>query len=157
MLAKLQARILELLGHESTAADTDRADGIQLATATLMAEVAQADGQFTDDERCALEALLTSRFSLSTEDCATVVASGVASAEHAVSLQGFTRSLHEALDDQEKARIVGMLWQVAAADGDIDATEDARIAQIGELLYVPRSIVLKLKAEAEADIARVSS
>ena len=157
MLAKLQARVLELLGHQTTATASDRDDGIQLATATLMAEVAQADGQFTDDARQALESLLTTRFSLSPDDCATIVASGVASAEQAVSLQGFTRSLHEALDDQEKSKIVGMLWQVAAADGDIDANEDARIAQIGELLYVPRSIVLKLKAEAGADIGRGSA
>ena len=74
-----------------------------------------------------------------------IVDESLEEAEHAVSLQGFTRPLHESLSDEEKSGVIDMLWRVAAADGELDKHEDALITKIGALLYVPRSEVLRLK------------
>lgn len=147
MLASLQKRVMALLIKEQ-GDDTDRAAGIRLATATLLAEIAAADGDISATERDALRLALQQHFDLDDDECAAVLSQGVDSAASAVSLQGFTRTLHENLSAEEKSDIVGLLWRIAAADGVLDKHEDARIAQIGELMYVPRQEVLRLRHEA---------
>ena len=146
-LLKALKKQVELLlsGKDSQDAEADRARGIRLATATLMAEVARADRVLDTRELAALSDSLQQHFSLSDDETRMIVDEGLAEAEHAVSLQGFTRPLHEALSDEEKSRIIDMLWRVAAADGELDKHEDALITKIGALLYVPRSEVLRLK------------
>ena len=146
-LLKALKKQVELLlsGKDSQDAEADRARGIRLATATLMAEVARADRVLDTRELAALSDSLQRHFSLSDDETRMIVDEGLAEAEHAVSLQGFTRPLHEALSDDEKSRIVDMLWRVAAADGELVKHEDALITKIGALLYVPRSEVLRLK------------
>ena len=147
MLASLQQRVMALLSKQQST-DTDRAAGIRLATATLLAEIAAADGDISATEREALAQALQQHFDLDDDECAAVRSQGVDSAASAVSLQGFTRTLHENLSVEEKGDIIGLLWRVAAADGVSDKHEDARIAQIGELMYVPRQEVLRLRHEA---------
>ncbi|MEM7450718.1 MAG: TerB family tellurite resistance protein [Pseudomonadota bacterium] len=148
MLTALKKQIEVLLsGNDSADTEADRQHGIRLATATLMAEVARADRVFDTRELSALREGLQRHFGLTDEETAMVVDAGLEEAEAAISLQGFTRPLHEALSAVEKAQIVDMLWRVAAADGELDKHEDALIGKIGELLYVPRSEVLRLKHE----------
>ncbi|MEM9172189.1 MAG: TerB family tellurite resistance protein [Pseudomonadota bacterium] len=148
MLARLAAQVHSLLGGAPEGDSIAREEAVQLATAVLLAEVANADRQITDAERDALAALLQVHFSLSEEATRDIVFDGFAQAEESVSLQGYTRTLHEALSDTEKKRVIAMLWSVAYADGELDRFEDALIARVGELMYVPRSDVLRLKAEA---------
>lgn len=138
---------LLLSGKDSQDAEADRARGIRLATATLMAEVARADRVLDTRELAALSDSLRQHFALSDEETRMIVDEGLSEAEHAVSLQGFTRPLHESLSAEEKSSIIDMLWRVAAADGELDKHEDALITKIGALLYVPRSEVLRLKHE----------
>ena len=57
--------------------------------------------------------------------------------------------LHQHLDDAEKARIVGMLWQVAYADGELDKYEDSLVLKISDLLHVSRARVMRLKHDAQ--------
>ena len=148
MLGALKRRIEDLLsGRSEGDAAADREAAIRLATATLMAEVARADRVLDVRELAVLRELLQSHFALSEEETRMVVDDGLEEAEHAVSLQGFTRPLHEALSVDEKAHVIDMLWRVAAADGELDKHEDTLIGKIGELLYVPRSEVLRLKHE----------
>lgn len=147
MLSQLRKQIEQLLLANSETADPDaRETGVRLATATLMAEVARADNVLDTRELAALKDRLQAQFELDEATAAAVVNEGLESSEASVSLQGFTRTLHERLDPNEKARIIDMLWEVALADGELDKHEDALIAQIGELMYVPRSEVLRLKA-----------
>jgi len=49
---------------------------------------------------------------------------------------------------EQKARLIAGMWQVAYADGELDMHEDALILKVGDLLYVPRSEVMRLKAIA---------
>ena len=147
MLLAIKKKIDGLLAEQQRDDSEQREYGIRLATATLMAEVARADKVLDVRELAELRDLLRERFALSDEETAQIVNDGISESEHSVSLQGFTPPLHEALTDDEKSAIVDMLWRVAAADGELDKHEDALIAKIGELLYVPRSEVLRLKHE----------
>lgn len=127
-----------------------REDAVRLATAVLMVDVARADNQFTDAEAQRINGLVRERFGLSAEDATALTARADATADDLVSLHEFTHLLHDALTDDEKAHIVGALWRVAYADGELDKFEDALVLRISDLLYVSRGLVMRLKHDAAA-------
>jgi len=130
---------------------SDRESALRLATAVLMVEVARADHLFEQSEFERLLALVTSHFELSAHDAADLVDSASEAAEDVVHLHDFTKILHKHLSETEKARIVGLLWQVAYADGRLDKYEDSLILKISDLLYVGRGRVMRLKHDAKND------
>lgn len=143
----------ELLGAVfGSAADTaDDTHALQLATAALLVEVARADTETAGLEQDAMTRLLRERFALSETETQALLAAGEARADQAVSLQKFTRLLHEHLSEQEKAHIVEMLWQVAYADAALDKYEDNLVRKIAALLYLPDSEVIWLRNKVRGD------
>jgi uncharacterized tellurite resistance protein B-like protein len=148
-------RILETVAAAIKATDSpefetpDRESALRLATAILMVEVARADHVFEKSELVRMLALIESHFALSPEHAADLIDSAAESAADIVHLHDFTQLLHKHLTDREKARIVGLLWQVAYADGRLDKYEDSLVLKISDLLYVSRGRVMRLKHDAE--------
>ncbi len=148
-------RILETVTAAIKATDSpefetpDRESTLRLATAILMVEVARADHVFEKSELVRLLELIESHFALSPEHAADLIDSAAESAGDIVHLHDFTQLLHKHLTDREKARIVGLLWQVAYADGRLDKYEDSLVLKISDLLYVSRGRVMRLKHDAE--------
>ncbi len=148
-------RILETVAAAIKATDSpesgtpDRESTLRLATAVLMVEVARADHVFEKSELVRLLELIESHFALSAEDAGDLIDSAAESAEDIVHLHDFTQLLHKHLTESEKARIVGLLWQVAYADGRLDKYEDSLVLKISDLLYVSRGRVMRIKHDAE--------
>jgi len=126
-----------------------REGALRLATAILMVEVARADHVFEESEFERLLTLIESHFDLVPEDAAGLVNRASEKAEDIVHLHDFTHLLHKQLTEAEKERIVSLLWQVAYADGRLDKYEDSLVLKIGDLLYVGRARVMRLKHDAE--------
>ena len=128
---------------------SDRESALRLATAVLMVEVARADHVFEQSELERMLALIESHFELSPEDAADLVDRARETTEDVAHLHDFTDRLHSHLTESEKARIIGLLWQVAYADGRLDKYEDSLVLKISDLLYVSRGRVMRLKHDAE--------
>lgn len=126
-----------------------REAALRTATAVLMLDVARADHEFDDSEFTRVLDLVESHFGLAPEDAAELVNAADEKAENLISLHDFTQLLHKNLDESEKARIVGMLWQVAYADGSLHKYEDSLVLKISDLLHVSRGRVMRLKHDAE--------
>ena len=118
---------------------------LQLATALLLVELARADYSLADIEQDAIVSLLASHFSLSESEVRALVEQAEAEADHAASLQGFTRKLNDELDRDGKLRIVEMLWEVAFADDELSKYEDSLVRKLGDLLYVPHREQIRLR------------
>ena len=131
--------------------DSAREDGIRLATAVLMLDVARADHVFDETEFDEVLSLVEKHFGLSPEESAELVNEADYKAENLTSLHDFTQLLHNHLDESEKAGIVEMLWKIAYADGRLDKYEDSLVLKISDLLHVSRGRVMKLKHDAEID------
>ena len=127
----------------------DREAALRLATAVLMIDVARADHQFDESEFDRILELVRAHFKLEPEDAAKLVVAANERSDEAVSAYEFTQLLHEHLDEEEKARIVHLLWQIAYADGQLDKYEDAFVLKISDLLYVSRGRVMRLKHDAK--------
>ena len=137
-------------GLTGDAAGTDAVSEheLQLATAVLLVETARVDYSHDDVEREAIIRLLSEHLSLSGQEIATLIENAESEADHAASLQGFTRRLHDELEYDEKQRIVEMLWQVAFADDELSKHEDGLVRKVGDLLYVSRSDQMRLREAA---------
>jgi uncharacterized tellurite resistance protein B-like protein len=152
MLDRLARKLESLLdASEEGASAEDEEHAIRLAAAALLVEVARADFDFDTEEALALEELLRREYELTEEEAALLREEASERVEHSVSLFEFTRTLHDRLDERRKSELMGRLWSVAFADGRLDKYEDAMIHKIGELLYVPRSEVMRRKLLARPD------
>jgi uncharacterized tellurite resistance protein B-like protein len=132
---------------ESSAEERDQA--IRRATAVLMLDVALADKVFDKAELDHLRDIAQSHFGLGPQEAAELIDSARSEAEDLVSLHEFTQLLHNNLSEAEKAEIVGMLWQIAYQDGQLDKYENALVLKISDLLYVSRGRVMRLKHDAK--------
>jgi uncharacterized tellurite resistance protein B-like protein len=123
----------------------DREHALRLATALLLVEVARAD--FEDDlaEGDAVVAELRKFFDLDAREAALLVEEARRNADHAVSLQSFTRRLVEQLTEAEKHGVVEMLWRVALADKRLDKHEDYVVRQVADLLYVKQADLIRIR------------
>ncbi len=151
MIKRLFRQVVESISVEA-ASETgvaDREAALRLATAVLLVDVARADHVFEESEFDRLLQLIESHFELAPEQAAALVNTASETAEDMVSLHEFTQILHKQLDENEKARIVSLLWQIAYADSRLDKYEDALVLKISDLLHVSRGRVMRLKHDAQ--------
>ena len=151
MIKRLFIQVVEVISSPATPATSteDREAALRMATAVLMIDVARADHVFEESEFESVLNLIESHFGLTPEDTAELVNEAGAKADDLVSLHEFTQLLHKHLNEDEKARIVELLWKVAYADGRLDKYEDSLVLKISDLLYVSRGRVMRLKHDAQ--------
>jgi uncharacterized tellurite resistance protein B-like protein len=149
MIKRLFAQVVTTISATDTVSADDRADAIRLATAVLMVDVARADYVFDESEFDQVLKLVEAHFGLTAEQAAELVVEASGKAEELVDIHEFTKLLHDYLTEDEKARIVSLLWRIAYADGRLDKYEDSLVLKISDLLYVSRGRVMRLKHDAE--------
>ena len=151
MIKQLFVRVTTAItSTESDGGDSEvRAAALRLATAVLMIDIARADHVFQESEFDRVLRLIEAHFDLTPEEAAELVNQAGNEAENLVSVHDLTQLLHEHLNEEEKARIVALLWQIAYADGQLDKYEDSLVLKISDLLHVSRGRVMRLKHDAE--------
>jgi uncharacterized tellurite resistance protein B-like protein len=149
MIKRLFAQVVETISATETVTAEDREAALRLATAVLMVDVARADYVFEESEFDRVLSLMEVHFGLSPDQAAELVILAGNEADELVEVHRFTKLLHEQLDEEEKERIVSLLWQIAYADGQLDKYEDSLVLKISDLLYVSRGKVMQLKHDAE--------
>lgn len=122
-----------------------RDHALRLATAVLLIEVVRADYEEDDKETEAVIRQLQLHFELSEEETLILVKEAEERADHSISLQEFTRLLHENLSVVEKHSIIEMLWLIAVADDHLDKHEDYVVRKVAELLYVTHGDLIRIR------------
>jgi uncharacterized tellurite resistance protein B-like protein len=147
MFKKLFDDIMGRISAEDAAAD-ERDAAIRMATAVLMVDVALVDSSFEEVEFERMLRLVKNHFGLSTQAAAELINAANAEVDELVSVHEFTELLHKHLNDDEKARVVELLWSTAYADGDLDKYENSLVLKVSDLLNVSEDVVMRLKREA---------
>ena len=133
------ARLKNLLTDSSPTSEGPRQHSFeekQLAAAALMVEAARLDDDFDTAERALIEALLHAHFALSADEAADLLSAGEKASDDSVEWQGFTRSIKDGFEPEERITLIEMLWEVAYADGQLHDYEASLIRRITGLLYV---------------------
>ena len=131
----------------------EREHALRLATATLLVEVVRADQEEAVVEEEVVFKQLGNFFDLSKEETSLLVQAAEQEADYAVSLQSFTRELHENLTIKEKHVVIEMLWRVALADSQLDKYEDYLVRKVADLLYVPHQDLIRIRNRVSDDLA----
>lgn len=144
MIAALKA-LFELPAKESEESIQYR---LQLAAAALLIETARSD--FTQDacEQNALEQLLTSALKLPRKEVHDLIVAAENQVDEATSLYEFTRVINDYYSPEQKLQLVGSMWVVAYADGNLDKYEEHLIRQVADLIYVPHQDYIQCKLQA---------
>ena len=143
--------IREFFERNLASADTPahKEHSLEVATATLLAEVARLDGEVTPEERAALVAAVREQFHLAPDEAETLLALAEAEAREATDYFQFTSLIRQHYSQEERQHIVELLWRAAYADARISAHEQHVVRKIADLLYVPHSAYIAAKMRAK--------
>ena len=133
-----------------------REQGLRLAAAALLFEVARADGTVKAEELMVMRAAAQSTFGLAREEAEEIVRLAEEASRGAASLYEFTSLVDRELGFDEKKRLVELLWLVAFADAEKDAHEEHIVRQVAGLLHVPHPdfIDAKIRARAQSGLEK---
>ncbi len=149
MLKKLREIFNNALINPDQEDPADRDHALRLATAALLIEVVRADYEEDITETEAVIRQLQTHFDLTEEETLLLVEEAAQKADHSVSLQEFTRLLHENLSEGEKHSVIEMLWLIALADDHLDKHEDYVVRKVAELLYVTHGDLIRIRNEVK--------
>jgi uncharacterized tellurite resistance protein B-like protein len=135
MFESLKSFIAEFVDgekHPSQFADDD----YRLAAAALLVHAAAIDGEMSQSERDKLHAVIMKRFSLDAAATDELIDKATAAEHEAVDLYHFTHLLNRVLDEEGRAKVVEMMWEIVYADGRRDELEDNLLWRAADLLGV---------------------
>ena len=147
MFTKLRTLLRQVM-NDGTDAGTMDSLSMNLAMASLLCEVANADYAKDPREEQAKVQLLTKLLEVDEQQAQHLLNEGELRSENAVSLYEFTNKLR-ALEQEARYELVEAMWQVAYADGVIDPMEEAVIRQVAELIYLDHSEFIRAKLSAQ--------
>jgi uncharacterized tellurite resistance protein B-like protein len=109
---------------------------LQLATAVLLIEVMKSDADMAVQEQAAILEILKEKFDLSDAEVTQLTGLGHQTSSAANDFHQFTSLINRELEQPEKIRIIEYMWQVAYADGNINAHEEHLMRKIAGLLHI---------------------
>lgn len=139
MLKHIQTFFGQFIAPDLNANATTAPHALQLATAALLMEMMRMDDKITVSERQSALAALRNEFGLAQSELDQLVNLAEQEAKDATSYYQFTSLINKACDPTQKARIIEYLWQIAYADGHLDAHESHLLRKIADLLYIPQA------------------
>lgn len=153
VITKLRKFLQTALDNAEQPKDDDSESKVRVAIAALLVEMSRADFVESPEERQAIRGLLESHFSLERKDAEELLGMAHDHADQMVSLQQFTREIHESLGMPEKLRFLEMMMRIAMADGHLDMHERHLLGKIADLIYVPKAdyVTLRDRILAEYD------
>ncbi len=122
-----------------------------LAVTALMIEVMAADHEKDVIEVAVLQRLLKKQFQLSDAAADILFKDAMQAHDSATDYFAFTREINQQYSMTEKIQLIESLWQMAAADDDIQAVEQHVIRRIAGLLHVAHSDFIAGKLKVSGD------
>ena len=126
-------------------------DDYRLAAAAMLVHAAAIDGEMLQSERDKLHAVIKQRFTLDDATTDELITKATAAEHEAVDLYHFTHLLNRTLDEDGRAKIVEMMWEIVYADGQRDELEDNLIWRAADLLGVSANERIALRRRVGGD------
>ncbi len=122
---------------------------IELATAALLAETMRIDGAIGAAEREVAREAIVERLGLRADEAGELLEAAREQVRTATDYFQFTSLLNRHFTQEQKIRIVELMWRVAYADARLDDHELHLIRRIADLLHVPHPDFIAAKIRAK--------
>jgi uncharacterized tellurite resistance protein B-like protein len=129
----------------------DASDDPRIAAAALMFHVVNADGILEEHEVAKLRGLLSETYDVTGEALDALIAAGQKADQEAIDFYAFTSVLSRHLDENARKELIGLLWEVVYADGELHELEDNTVWRVAELLGVDNRDRVELRRRAKAE------
>jgi uncharacterized tellurite resistance protein B-like protein len=90
----------------------------------------------SQSERDKLHSVIKQRFALDDAKTDELIVKATAAEHESVDLYHFTHLLNRVLDEEGRAKVIEMMWQIVFADGKRDELEDNLLWRAADLLGV---------------------
>ena len=148
MIKQLKALFDKALADKTTGEEISETEQLQISSAILMLLVARTDHDITESELSNVRQAMQSKFQLSELATAALMDDATSQIEDVIDFHQFTSSINEHFDLAQKCMLIEYMWQVALADGNLDAYEDHFIRKIADLLYLRPTELLSARERA---------
>lgn len=124
----------------------------RLALTALLVRVARSDGLYQDSEVARIDRLLAHRYGLGPFEAAALRRDAETLEAEAADTVRFSRAIKDAVPFEERTQVIEALWELALADGERDAEEDALIRLVSSFLGINDrdSALARQRVEARA-------
>lgn len=111
-------------------------DDARLAMTALLVRLARADNEYAAAEIHRITQVIMARYELAEPEAIALRATAETLEQEAPDTVRFTRAIKDRVAYEDRIAVVEALWQVALADGNRDAEEDALLRLVVSLLGV---------------------
>ena len=126
-------------------------DDYRLAAAALLVHAAAIDGEMLPSERDKLHSVIKQRFALDEAKTDELIEKATAAEHESVDLYHFTHLLNRVLDEEGRAKVIEMMWEIVYADGKRDELEDNLLWRAADLLGVSSRERIELRRRIGGD------
>jgi len=151
MLRNIQKFFDERLLPGGVSGDSDTEHVLRLAIAALLLEMTHMDGEVWPEQRKAVETAVLDHFDLEEEEVKELLALAEAERAESTDYFQFTSLINDAYTQDEKIRIVELLWHIAYANESLHKYEEHMVRKIADLLHVSHKAFITAKFRALGD------
>lgn len=149
MLQSIKNFFSSSMSPSQQADDEGSRKDIRLAACALLLELANADEEFTDDERQHLEAAVRRQYGLDAPQAEKLLKLAEEARAEAVDLWQFTNLISENYSLGQKMVLAEIMWGLVYSDGDLASKEDYLMRKICNLLRLEPGYLAEARKRAE--------
>lgn len=135
----------DLTGLVTSNHKTERDKKIEIAACALFIEMAQVDGEFTDDERKFILSEMKKTFDLDEECANNLMDLAEKKVKESVSVYEFTTIINTTFSNDEKLDLIQRMWKLIYRDNKLSAYEDQLIKRIAGNLNIEHKDIINAK------------
>jgi len=125
---------------------------LSLYITKLMVGMMSMDGKLDQREHNEIVKLLGEHYDQSPQESMDMIEKATASD---LKIDHIVRRITSEFDVQQRAEILGQIWQVALADGDVDFLEEQYINRLSGLIKVPVEALTQAKQHHESTMSEL--
>ncbi len=136
----------------SPAPDPLNTGDARLALTALLVRVARSDGEYAPEEKDRIDLLVEARYGLSPFEASELRKNAETLEAQAPDTVTFTEAIKQAVAYENRLSVIESLWQVALADGQRDAGEDALLRMATKFLGISDVDSARIRQKVEKSI-----
>ena len=149
MLESIKKFFRSSMSPAPDADDKEQKKDLRLAACALLLELANADDEFTQDERQHLESAVRRQFGLDSAQAEKLVKLAEEARAEAVDLWQFTNLIAENYSLGQKMVLAEIMWGLVYSDGELASKEDYLMRKICNLLRLEPGYLAEARQRVE--------
>jgi uncharacterized tellurite resistance protein B-like protein len=123
----------------------DSVHDVRIATCALLLEMSQIDGEFSEAEKKSILSIIEKEYGVDNEHIDAIIETAEEELKGSLDLWQFTNLINQNYTQEEKIKIIEMVWRIAYTDGRLDKHEDFLVHKLANLLRLTHRQLIDAK------------